>query len=295
MTARIPVNTAYAIGVAFAYALVSICGRLAYDGGSNVLTVITARALFVLFALWGFLVWRGAQWRLPAPERNTSLALGLLLAFSNFLLNQAIALLPVSNALLIFYTYPLLLSIVSWLTGGGRPSLRVALALLLSLIGLALTLQVKGGPLDPLGLAYAASASATWGGLMHLSARMLGSRKTQAHTLHMLMAATMIFLLACAVTGSVSFPATTAGWIGFAGAPLAYFVAIVGTMTAIAALGAVRTGFFMNFEAIGVIIFAALILEQYMNALQLFGAALLILSMFIFNAPPRPSAKAGDG
>jgi len=47
---RIPVNTAYAIGVAFAYALVSIFVRMAYDGGSNVLTVITARALFVLVA-----------------------------------------------------------------------------------------------------------------------------------------------------------------------------------------------------------------------------------------------------
>ena len=291
MQTRIPVNTAYAIGVAFAYALVSIFVRMAYDGGSNVLTVITARALFVLVALWSYLAWSGAKWRLPANERNISLALGVLLALSNFLLNQAIARLPVSNALLIFYTYPVLLSIVSWMTGKDKPTLRVAAALILSLVGLALTLQAKGGPLDPLGLAYAISAATSWGGLMYLSGRMLGGRKSQTHTLHMIMSATGIFVLACIITGDVMFPETASGWIGFAGAPLAYFVAIVGTMTAISVLGAVRTGFFMNFEAVGVIIFAALILEQYMNPLQLLGAALVIVSMFVFNASPRPASK----
>ena len=291
MPSRLPVNTAYAIGVAFAYSMVTICVRLAYDAGSNVLTVITARALFVLLALWGYLLWRGTPWRLPAQERNVSLALGLMLAGSNFLLNQAIAHLPVANALLIFYTYPVLLTVVSWLTGKERPTLRIALALLISLIGLALTLQVKGGALDPLGLLYAISASASWGGLMYLSGRVLGSRKSQSHTLHMMMTATALFVGACIVTGDVAFPATTKGWIGFAGAPLVYFVAIVGTMTAVGVLGAVRTGFFMNFEAVGVILFAALILGQYFNPLQLLGAALVIVSMFVFNAPPKPAEK----
>jgi drug/metabolite transporter (DMT)-like permease len=291
LPSRIPVNTSYAIAVAFAYSLVSIFARLAYDGGSNVLTVVTARALFVLLALWAYLAWRGTPWRLPAKERNVSLALGVLLALSNFLLNQAIVRLPVSNALLIFYTFPVLLSIVSWMSGKDKPTLRIAAALVLSLIGLALTLQVKGGPLDPLGLAYAVAAAASWGGLMYLSGRVLGSRKSQVHTLHMIMTATGIFALACILTGDVVFPATGRGWVGFVGAPLAYFVAIVGTMTAISVLGAVRTGFFMNFEAVGVILFAALILEQYMNGLQLVGAALVIVSMFVFNAPPRPASK----
>ena len=126
---------------------------------------------------------------------------------------------------------------------------------------------------------------------MYLSGWMLGGRKSQTHTLHMIMSATGIFVLACVITGDVVLPATTSGWIGFAGAPLAYFVAIVGTMTAISVLGAVRTGFFMNFEAVGLILFAALILEQYMNPLQLLGAALVIVSMFVFNASPRPASK----
>lgn len=291
MPARLPVNTAYVIGVALAYSMVTIGVRLAYDGGSNVLTVITFRAVVVVLALWGFLIARGTQWRLPADERNISLGLGLLLALSNFLLNQAVALLPVSNALLIFYTYPLLLSIVSWIFGKERPTPRVVVALLLSLVGLALTLQVKGGPLNPLGLTCAILASVSWGGLMYLSGRMLGGRKSQTHTLHMMMSATLLFLLACVVTGDIALPTTTKGWIGFAGAPLVYCVAIVGTMAAVSALGALRTGFFMNFEAVGVIIFAALILEQYMNALQLAGAALVIVSMFVFNAPPRPAAR----
>jgi len=288
---RLPVNTAYAIGVAFAYAMVTICARLAYDGGASVLAVVTFRAVVVLLALWGFLAWRGTTRRLPANERNVSLALGLLLAGSNFFLNQAIALLPVSNALLIFYTYPVLLCIAGWMSGKDKPTLRIASALALSLIGLALTLQVRGGALDTLGILYAITAALSWGGLMFLSGRLLGARKSQVHTLHMMAAATALFVIAIAVTGDIALPATTNGWIGFAAAPVVYFVAIVGTMTAIGVLGAARTGFFMNFEAVGVILFAALILEQYLNGMQLFGAALVIVSMFVFNAPPRPAAK----
>lgn len=288
----IPVNNTYVIGVALAYAMVTISARLAYDGGSNVLSFIAFRAVIVTLALWVFLAWRGMTFRLEASERNASLALGLLLALSNFLLNQAIANLPVSIALLIFYTYPLLLAMVGWTTGRDRPTLRVIGALAISLVGLALTLQVKGGPLDPIGLIYAFSASASWGGLMLITGKVLGGRKTQVHTFYMMICATSVFALALLITDGLSLPETTRGWIGFTAAPIFYFMAFVGTMTAVSVLGAVRTGFFSNFEAVGVIIFAALILEQYMTPTQLLGAALVIIAMFMFNAPPRPSKRA---
>jgi drug/metabolite transporter (DMT)-like permease len=215
----------------------------------------------------------------------------LLLALSNFLLNQAIANLPVSIALLIFYTYPLLLAIFGWVAGRDRPTLRVVGALLISLVGLALTLRVKGGPLDPIGLAYAFAASASWGSLMLVTGKMLGGRKTQVHTLYMMVCATVVFGIALLVTGGTSLPDTARGWVGFTAAPIFYFMAFVGTMTAVSVLGAVRTGFFSNFEAVGVIIFAALILEQYMTMTQLLGAALVIIAMFMFNAPAKPSKK----
>lgn len=287
---HLPVNNAYVIGVSLAYSMVTICARLAYDGGSNVLSFVAFRALVVTAVLAALLAWRGLSLRLPADERGACALIGLLLAGSNFSLNQAIALLPVANALLIFYTYPLLLALAGWLTGRDRPTLRMAGAMALSLVGLALTLQVQGGHLDPLGLLYAFLAAASWGGMMFMTGRLLGGRKTQVHTLHMMLAVSVLFALALLWTGDLALPTATAGWVGFAAAPAFYLLAFVGTVTAVSALGAVRTGFFSNFESVGVIVFAALILGQYMSAMQMAGAALVITSMFIFSAPPRTPA-----
>jgi len=279
------INAAYVIGVAVVFSLVSILSRLAFDAGSNPLTVVTLRSVFTAAALWGLYRARRIPWGLPPGRRNASLALGALLAFSTFAVNKSIEAIPVAIAMLIFYTYPLLIGVASWLTGTERFSPRVAAALVLAFAGLALTLQVEGGPLAAAGLAYSVAAALSWGALIYLSGRVFGEDESRAHTLHMTLSSTAIFVLACAFTGDVALPATAKGWIGFAGVPLTYCIAIVGTMAAASAIGAMRTSFYMNFDAVATIVLAALVLDQHLSAIQLFGAALVVVALFIFKAP----------
>ncbi len=283
------VNALYLIGVAVVFSLVSIFARLAFDSGSNALTVVVLRSVFAGAALWVLMIARGIPWRLPPAERNWSLALGALLAFATFALNKAIGIIPVAIAILIFYTYPLMVGIASWLTGAERFSLRVAVTLVLAFSGLALALQVTGGPLDPSGLAYAVSGAICWAALMYLSGRVFGGRDSQPHTLYMMLSSATLFVLACLVTGDVAFPATLKGWVGFAAVPLTYSVAIIGTMAAVSAVGAMKTSFYMNFDPVATIVFAAFVLDQYLTSIQLVGAVLVIVAIFSFRTP---AAKA---
>ena len=285
MRSVLRVNALYVIGVAVIFSFVSIFARLAYDSGSNALTVVVLRSVFAGSALWILLVARGTPWRLPPSERNWSLALGALLAYATFALNKSIEIIPVAIAQLIFYTYPLLIGIASWLTGTERFSLRVAVTLVLAFSGLALSLQVKGGPLDTSGLAYAVSGAVCWAALMYLTGRVFGGRDSQPHTLHMMLSSATLFALACLYTGDVAFPATLKGWIGFAGVPLAYSVAIIGTMAAVSAVGAMKTSFYLNFDPVATIVLAALVLDQYMTPIQLAGAVLVIVAICIFRTP----------
>lgn len=285
MRTTLHVNAAYVLGIAVVFSLVSIFTQLAFDSGSNALTVVTLRSLFAGAALWAFLIARRIPWRLPPAERSRSLALGALLAFSTFAVNKSIELIPVSIAMLIFYTYPLLIGIVSWLTGMERFSLRVATMLVLAFSGLALALQVKGGPLNVSGLAYAMSAAVSWGALMYLTGRVFGGKDSQPHTLHMMLSSATLFVLASVFTGDVALPATLKGWIGFAGVPLTYSIAIIGTMAAVSAIGAMKTSFYMNFDPVATIIFAALVLDQYMTPVQLAGAGLVIIALSVFKTP----------
>ncbi|MCX7152968.1 MAG: EamA family transporter, partial [Proteobacteria bacterium] len=59
-----------------------------------------------------------------------------------------------------------------------------------------------------------------------------------------------------------------------------------------AGLGPMRTSFYMNFEPIVSIALAALVLGQTLTALQLVGAALVVVSLVIFRPPPKAPAVA---
>ncbi len=82
-----------------------------------------------------------------------------MLALSTWALNKALEIIPVAIAILIYYTYPLLTGIASWLSGTERFSARVAITLVLAFSGVALTLQVADRPLSIAGLTYAIAAS----------------------------------------------------------------------------------------------------------------------------------------
>ena len=285
LRSALPVNAFFVIGVAVVFSLVSSCARLAYDSGSNALTIVALRTPLVGIALWAYMRARGVSCRLPPSERNWAFVLGAVLAFSTLVLNKALAIIPVPIAILIFYTYPLLTSLVSWVTRTELFSWRVAAALVIAFCGIGLALQVKGGPLNAAGLAYSFAAAAGWGSLLYLSGRVFRGGDSRPRTLHMMFSGSLLVLLACAVTGDVAFPATQKGWIGFAGVPFIYGVAIIGHMAAVIAIGAMKTAFYMNFEPVTTILFSALLLGQFLTPIQLTGAGLVVAALLLFRMP----------
>src|SRR5437763_758383 len=83
---------------------------------------------------------------------------------------------------------------------------------------------------------------------------------------------------------ALGLPRRASGWAGVLGVPFFYAFAMIGLFWASARLGAVRTGFFMNFEPIAAILLAALILDQVLAPVQLAGAALVIAALYLFRA-----------
>ena len=96
--------------------------------------------------------------------------------------------------------------------------------------------------------------------------------------------AAAVFVAACLITRDIELPRRASGWAGVLGVPFFYAFAMIGLFWASARLGAVRTGFFMNFEPIAAILLAALILDQVLAPVQLAGAALVICALFLFRS-----------
>jgi drug/metabolite transporter (DMT)-like permease len=279
--------------------MVGICTALALGGGADPLTVVTLRTLgtVALFLAWFRLA--GLPLALPPRERALAAAIGIPLCVNNYLLNLAIAEIPVPLVVLLFYLWPAITTAVSWLTGKERFGWMRLAGLLLAFAGIALALNVDLTAAQARGVWLALGAALAWSATFLLTGHFFEGRNTGRATLHMTATAAVVFVVASTVAGGLTLPKTNTGWAGVLGVPFFYAFAMIGIFTASARLGPMRVGFYMNFEPIAAVVLAALILGQRLETVQLAGGALVVAALFLFRPPTtsyasRRSAGAGS-
>ena len=276
------------LGFAISFAMVGICTGLALGGGATPLTVVTLRTLgtVALFLAWFRIA--GVPLTLAPRERVIAVAIGIPLCANNYLLNLAMAEIPVPLAVLLFYLWPAITTSVSWLAGKERFRWMTLAGLVTAFAGVALALNVDFTAAQMKGVWLAIGAALAWSATFLLTSQFFHGRDTRPATLHMTATAASVFVVASAISGIV-LPQTGAGWIGVLGVPFFYAFAMIGIFTASARLGTMRVGFYMNFEPIAAVILAALILGQRLEPVQLAGGALVVGALFLF----RPATVSG--
>jgi hypothetical protein len=100
---------------AVSFAMVGICTALALQSGANPLTVVTIRTLGTAALMLGFFLLTKVVLSMTRRDRLIAIALGIPLSINNFLINSAIAEIPVPLVVLIFYLWPALTGVASWL------------------------------------------------------------------------------------------------------------------------------------------------------------------------------------
>jgi drug/metabolite transporter (DMT)-like permease len=264
--------------------MVGICTGLAFGAGANPLTVVTLRTVGTVLVFLVYFRMAGVSLRLPPRERLVALGLGLPLCLNNYLLNVAMSEIPVPLAVLIFYLWPAITSLASWLSGREQFRWTGLAGLLAAFGGLALALDVDFTAAQAHGVWCALGASLAWSVVYLLMGRWFAGRDTRAPMYYMILTATAVFVAACLITRDIELPQRPSGWIGVVGVPFFYAFAMIGLFWASARLGAVRAGFFMNFEPLAAILLAALILDQVLAPVQLAGAALVIAALYLFRS-----------
>jgi drug/metabolite transporter (DMT)-like permease len=274
------VTIAHVLFFAASYACVGIFVRLALDDGASLTATLVARTGGSTLLLWLALVAMGAPWRMPPTERYRALAIGLVLALSNYCIMSAFARIPISIAILTLYTFPFWTALASAALGRERLTGRMVTALLLAFGGLAITVQARIAEYDIVGIALAATSAVTITIVMILQTYAFKGGDARARTLHMLFTASVVMILIAIVQG-VQLPQSLIGWGSLVGSPLAYVIGITGMFVAAAAIGAARTAFFMNFEPIAATILAWIVLDQRLSPVQVVGAAIVIAALLI--------------
>ena len=270
------------LGIAATFASNHVAARLAFDHGTNVLTAVTFRSIATALAVWVLMRSTGVNLTLHGAKAWQALVFGLVIAVQSVCLYAAVARLPVALALLTFNTFPMVLALISWLSGGERPVRRVLIALPLALCGLVLALGATNGMVQlfdarfAAGVGFALGASLSFSTTWVLTERWLKQVDGRMRSFTGMAVVGVVALLAGLLTDGFALPHDTAGWAGLGLLTVLYGIAITSLFVVLPKLGAVNNAALMNFEPVAALVLSWLILGQTIAPVQMVGMLIVI-------------------
>jgi len=265
-----------ALGGASAYGINIVFARMAADAGISGVSVVFYRVLLMLAAVALVVIVTRRSLMVPKEERLAVLMLGLASTSVGVAYISSIAFIPVTVAVVIFYTYPILIVLLSpMIDGGGRRPELLVIAFV-AFVGVALVVGPAFGELDWRGIALAATASAA-GTLQFFAA----TRTRRTNTV------TKVFWINLMVV-----PASVAIGLAFgalappgalAAAPVVmllvvatFMIAMLLQLAALVRAPAVVIGLAFCAEPLVASLASALVLGERLGPVQILGGALVI-------------------
>ena len=284
---------------AASFGAMGIFGKLAYDAGVGVLTLLVVRFALAGAILAGANALRRPRVKLPRrPALLTALGLGAIgYAAQSGLYFQALTRIEAGLTALVLYLYPALVTLAAVALGRDRFDRVRAGSLLLALAGLVLVLFV-GDPahVDALGVSLALGAAVAYTGYILISDTVL-SERTDPLLLSALVCggAAASFALAAAVSGKASFDFDPEGWLWLGAIALVSTVlAIVLFFGGLARVGPSRASIISTVEPLVTVVLAFAVFGESLTATQLVGGALVLASVVLLQTlgrdPPATTA-----
>ena len=270
---------ALALAVAVAFALSNASASFAYRSGSNPLTVAAFRFVLPTVALVIWLGMRGIPFALPARHGWVAAILGAVTAVYTWALLTAIGTIPLALAILVFYLFPLVATIILAVYGWETLGWRTVAAIILAFVGLALALDPRGGNLNLVGVALALAAAVGLGTVIAVSSRVIRSGDSRPVTLYMAVVAGALLIAFCAAQGGFAFPRTGLGWLGFVSTSVFYAFAMIGFFIAISMIGPTKASLLSYAEPVVAAGLGVVMLGEGIGPLQVLGIALVVAAL----------------
>lgn len=283
---------------ATAFGAMGVLGKLAYDEGATVGTLLTTRFVLAAAVLWLVVVCVGAAGSVRALGRRDAaiaFALGAVgygaQAGAYF---AALDRMDASLLSLLVYTYPVIVTASAVALGRDRATRRTITALVLASTGLVLVLAGAAGALDALGAALGVTAAVVY------SVYILVSEGVTARVAPLPLAALVCsgaaatLTLGALVAGDLSPGRVTATGFGWLAA-----LAVVSTVGAIGLffaglrrVGPTAAAILSTLEPVVTVALAFVVFGESLGASQLAGGALVLAAVLVIRVPaPRTGTE----
>jgi drug/metabolite transporter (DMT)-like permease len=269
----------FVLGSGAAFGAMGIFGKLAYDQGATIGTLLSVRFALAAALLWALEAARRERGSRPGTvDVLAALALGAVCyALQAGLFFAALERIDASLAALLIYTAPAIVAVAAVGLGRERLDARRIAALVLASGGVVLVVG-KAGALDPLGVALAMGAAIVYSAYILVSdgvARRLPPRILAALVCT---GAALTLGLGAAVTGDFRPGAlSTAGWGWIACLAAVSTVGAIGLFFAgLRRVGPTNASILSTVEPLATVVLAFLIFGETLGALQLAGGTLVL-------------------
>ena len=291
-------GAALCVGSAVSFGVLGVFGKLAFDAGVGVITL-----LFVRFAVAAPILWAAALRRAGAgplartPTRTVlaALALGAVgYAMQAGLYFAALERMDVGLLSLILYTYPAFVTVAAIALGRETANRRRIGALLVASAGVGLVLiGAGGGGFDWLGAAMGVGAALSYTAYILVSDRVGGRLDPLPLSALVTTGAAVTFGVAGAASGTLDAGFAGEGW-GWLAA-----IALVSTVTPIVLffaglrrVGPSMAAILSTLEPPTTVAFAFLVFGEGLTGVQLTGGALVLAAVVVLHARPPVRAPA---
>ncbi|MGC9668648.1 DMT family transporter [Planosporangium sp. 12N6] len=285
---------------AASFGAMAIFARVAYDSGANVFTVLTLRFALAAAVLLVVVRVRG----LPLPRGRTLLALaalgGIGYVGQSVTFFTALTLAPAGLVSLLLYLYPGFVTVLAAATGRERLTRTKLAALVLALVGSALTVGGSGGLTRPtsgmaLGVLLGVAAAVIYAAYIVAGAGVTARAGAIPSTAVITGTAAVVLAVPMAA-GGPRLPHGTGGWAAVGAIALVSTVlAIVTFFAGLARLGPSTAATLSTLEPVVTVALAALLLAEPFGPVQLAGGALILTAIVLLvhtGRQPRPAAPA---
>lgn len=274
------IGTALILASTAAIALVPSLARIAYDGGSNTMTVITLRSVFSVTVMLVLLHILRQRIRIGRRPMVVALACGATYGAMLYCYLGAVNYLAVNLVILIFFLHPLLVGLIAAMAGMERLTPTKLACLALALAGLALAVGLSLDGLDLRGIALAFGSAVALALVIVGNARAMREAPTIAVLFYMMLGAAAVLCVPLAASHGLALPETQAGWAGMLGVALAATFGTIAFFTGMERIGAMRAAMISNLEPVLGIAVAAALLGERLSWPQAVGVALVVGAIF---------------
>jgi drug/metabolite transporter (DMT)-like permease len=287
-------GTLLCLGSGAAFGAMAIFGKLAFDEGANVGTLLAVRFGLAAVLFWALVLATGTSLRMSGRDARLGLALGgcgyALQAGCYF---AALERIDASLLALLLYTFPAIVAVAAVLLGRERLDGRRVAALVLASGGLVLVVGGAGsGALDPLGVALALGAAVVYSTYILVSQGISGRLRPDVLSALVCTGAAVPLIAGTAAIGELRPGALTgAGWAWLVGLVLVSTVGAISLFFAgLRRVGPTTASILATVEPVVTVSLAALVFGELLGPVQVAGGALVLAAVPILHVRLRRAA-----